>query len=141
MGFIKNNRLAQAGIAFLVIVACCYIWKSDLFQKAVFPEKDWQKQVSALEKAIEFNEIFIRSANREIEKIQLTAQLDIADNIGSAEMLGMTEDAAMQEAVEETKENIEANREVIKEMSDTNSKLKREIEQAKKELTRHQKTM
>jgi hypothetical protein len=137
LGFIKNSRLAQAGIAFLVIVACCYIWKSDFFQKAVFPEEYWQKQVSSLEKVIEFNEVFIRSAYRDIEKIQLTAQVDIADNIDSAEMLGMTKEAAMQDAVEETKENTEANRELIKELSDTNSKLKREIEQTKKELTRH----
>jgi hypothetical protein len=140
LGFIKNSRLAQAGIAFLVIVACCYIWKSDFFQKAAFPEKYWQKQVSALVKTIEFNEVFIRSAYRDIEKIQLTAQLDITDNIDSAEMLGMTKDAAIQDAEEEIKEDIEANRELIKEMSDTNSKLKQEMEQAKKGLTRHRKT-
>lgn len=50
-------------------------------------------------------------------------------------------DAAMQDSEEETRENILANRELIKEMSDTNSKLKQEIEQDKKELTRHRTIM
>lgn len=137
MEFLKNSKLTKIILLGIVAVGCYYIWKSDSFQKAVFPEKYWQEKVDSLERVIEFNNGLIRSAYRDLKKIQLTAKIDIADSMDSAESIGLTKEIARDMAVQEIKDKIEANRQMIKKLTDFNEKYRKDLEIAKKELAKH----
>ena len=138
MGSVRNRKFAIASLGVLAIVSCFYIWKADFFQKAVFPEDYWQKQADSLEKAIEFNELLIRSAYRAIQKAKATAALDIAENMDSAKMLGMTRGEARDAAVKEIEQDIAKNNELINDLNASNTRYRQNLEFAKRELARYQ---
>lgn len=135
---LRKSKIARFILLIIILVGDYYIWKSDSFQKRVFPEKYWQKEVRSLERVIEFNEGIIRSAYRDLKKIQLTAKLEVADYVDSADLLGMTKKEAREAAIEKGKEDIEANRQMIKEMQEMNAKFKKELEHARRQLSKYE---
>jgi hypothetical protein len=130
MQFIRNNKIVIIFLSGVIIVAGYYIFKSDSFQRNFFPENYWQKVIESSESVIEFNNGLIRSAYRDLKKIQLTARIEIADSVDSAELTGLTKKDARDMAIQEIKDRIEENQQLIKELTEFNEKCKRDIETA-----------
>jgi len=136
MSLLNNNKIVIIFLSGIIVIASYYIFKSDLFQKTFFPENYWQEVVESSESVIEFNNGLIRSAYRDLKKIQLTARIEIADSVDSVDLTGLTKKEARDMAIQEIKDRIEENRQLIKELTEFNEKCRRDIEAAKRELAK-----
>ena len=99
------------GVALILVVI--FIWNSDWFNKEFFPKEYWSKQVTRFESLIVMDEAMIRDTAIEIKKLQLTASLQIAQEINSAKSIGLSTEEAKIEAVEMLKMDIKNLREDI----------------------------
>lgn len=120
----------------IAIATSYYIW-SDSIQKAIFPKKYWQEEVDSSERAIKVCNEMIRCASRDLRKIQLTARIDIAYSMDSAESLGMTKEDARKMAVKKVNDEIEENKRLIKQLTEFNERCRQELEIEKKELEKY----
>ena len=100
-----------SGVALILVGA--FIWNSNWFNKEFFPEQYWSKQVTHFENLVVMDKAMIRDAAIEIKKMQLTASLQIAQEVNSAKSLGLSTEEAKREAVEMLKMEIKSLREDI----------------------------
>jgi hypothetical protein len=137
MESIKKFPFVLTIIFILAVWVGPFVWEWEVFQKTFFPNNYWQKQVETIEKNISTNDHIIRSTYRDLQKIQLTIGLDVADAIDLAVTAGVSTDVVRDQAVGEINQKVEANRIIIKNISEENVKLKKDLEQAKIELAKH----
>jgi hypothetical protein len=137
MGSLKKTPLILAILFILAVWVGPFVWEWDFFQKTFFPKNYWQKQVEAIEKNISMNDHIIRSTLRDLQKIQLTAGLDVADKVDLAVTASASPDIARDQAVGEINQQVEANRLIIKNVSEKNVKLKQDLEKARADLSQY----
>lgn len=137
MGPVKKIPLVLFILLILAVWAGPFVWRSDFFQKTFYPRDYWQKQVEGLQELISLNDSIIRSTYRDLQKIQLTASLEVADAVDTALTAGVSREIAINQAMGEIRQKVEENRILIKELSDDNVKLKQDLEKAKAELAKH----
>ena len=99
------------GIALILIGIT--VWNSNWFHREVFPKEYWSKQVALLEDSIAMDQSMIRDAVIELKKLQLTANLEVAQEINSAKSLGFSTEDARRDAVEMIKMEIKDSRDDI----------------------------
>ena len=95
---------------FLILVAIA-VWDSNWFHREFFPKEYWSKQVTRLEASIDMDKAMIRDAVIELKKLQLTAGLQVAQEINSAKSLGFSTEEARRDAVEMIKMDVKDLRE------------------------------
>jgi len=87
-------------IIIAIVIVGFVVWDTDRFQKEFFPREYWSKQVAVLEDTVSMDEAMLRDAAIELKKLQMTAKLQVTQEINSAKSLGLSTEEARKEAVE-----------------------------------------
>ena len=125
-------------ITVVLVVAGYFTWQTETFQKAAFPVKYWTNEIKSLERVIKFNEGMIFSANISLKKIDLTAELEIADAAYSAESIGLTKQQAVEFEINNIKEEIKHYNNIIEQITEMNKNFNKKLTQATIELSKYQ---
>ena len=131
-------KLKAIILAIALVSAALYIWKTDTFQRQVFPKDYWQEQVQSSQSAIELTRGMIRDAMIELKKLQMTAKLEIAQEVNLAKSMGMDTEEARKMAVEEIRKKIKELLEEIKMLRELLKEEERKLDQAKEKLAQYQ---
>ena len=126
-------------IVITIIIAGSVVWGSDWFQREFFPKKYWSKQVALLENTVSMDEAMVRDAAIELKKLQLTAKLQVAQEINSAKSLGLSTEEARKEAVETIKIEIQALRDEIAMWNEMLKEDREELKKAREQISHHNK--
>lgn len=122
----------------IIIIVTGYIllkiWESDTFQSYFFPQKYWQKQVESAQAGIDGTINMIKDTYIELEKLDRTKDLEIAQAINEAKFIGDDIEEARKLKIEEIKEERELYIEDIKEWRKFLKEEKKNLEIAKGKL-------
>ena len=120
-----------------VIIAGYYIYKTDTFQRQFFPKRYWQEQVESTQSSINLANGMLRDTAIELMKLQMTAPLEVAQEINFAKSTGTNVDEARKMAVDEIKIKVNDLRDQIKALRELLEEEKKELEHAKKKLAEY----
>lgn len=113
------------------------IWDFDWFQKEFFPKEYWSKQVGLLEGTVSVDETMVRDTAIEFKKLQMTAKLQVAQEINSAKFLGLSTEETQKKAVENIKIEIQNLREGMTMWNEMLKKHQEELKKARGNLSRY----
>lgn len=131
-------KLTATVILVAIIIVGHHIYNTNTFQRQFFPKKYWQEQVQSSQSSIEFMNGMLRDTAIELKKLQMTAQLEVAQEINMAKSMGMDIDEARKMAIDEIKEKINIMRDEIKNLRELLEEEKQELEHAKKKVVEYQ---
>ncbi|MFH1935422.1 MAG: hypothetical protein ABIN18_28105 [Pseudomonadota bacterium] len=114
------------------------VWNSDWFQREYFPKEYWSEQVNLYEDEVSMDRYLVRDAAIELKKLQMTAKLQVAQEINLAKSLGLSTEEARKEAVEMIKVEIQDLRDDIAMWKDMLKKDQEELEKARSRLSRYE---
>ena len=124
------------GIALILVGST--VWNSNWFHKEVFPKEYWSKQVALLEESIVMDQSMIRDAAIELKKLQLTANLEVAQEINTAKSLGFSTEDARRDAVEMIKMEVKDLRDDMEIWKEMLQKDREKLEKARVRLSQVQ---
>ncbi len=135
----KSMTIAIAVVvAGLLVTAALSICETDAFQRQFFPKDYWQKQVRSSQWAIKLTRGTIRNTMIELEKLQMTAELDVAKQVNSAKLIGMDADVVRKIAVAGITGKAKFLREEIKWLNERLEEEEPKLDQAKEKLAQYQ---
>lgn len=96
--FTKHSSLVWKVVvtALLLLIVGYGVSQAEFFQRVIYPESYWTKQVLHFEKAIKLDEEAIYSISIDLRKKRMTMQLDMAQEFSAAIGLGMSNEKAGQ---------------------------------------------
>jgi len=130
----KPNRYLVGAI---ILIIGILIWRTDTFQREVFPKRYWYKELKSLEQMIRIEEFTIKNFSIELQKKQITAELDVAQQINTGVLAGMSAEEARELAVKELRAEIDAKVKAISMLNEALNKDRRRLKEAKRELSRY----
>ena len=132
----------MAMIKFLIGIALILVgitvWNSNWFHREVFSKEYWSKQVALLEESIVMDQSMIRGAAIELKKLQLTANLEVAQEINTAKSLGFSTEDARRDAVEMIKMEVKDLRDDMEIWKEMLQKDREKLEKARVRLSQVQ---
>lgn len=131
-------KINQVIFGIVIVSIMSAVWNSNWFQKEFYPKEYWSKQVTLFENAVTMDRHTIQDSIIELKKLQMTASLQIEQEVNSAESLGISR----AEAAKETAEMIEMEAQYLREdivfWKDFLSKDEEKLKTAQNLLSRYQ---
>ncbi len=122
----------------ILSIVSIFVWKTEWFQRSIFPKRYWTEKVNELERAIKVQEFMIRDTNIELAKKMATIKFDIAQEANLAEMTGINSEKMIEEATKAKIQEMENLRKSIDMMEKMLSKKQKELEMARQKMAEHQ---
>jgi hypothetical protein len=139
----SRNKISKFKIIIIIFcVSMCiagyFGWKTETFQKNVFPKKYWGEQIDMFERSIRTDKYLIRSAKIELQKIHITLKFELAEASNTAQFLGTDVDKATQDRMKKVQgeiNNVQREIEIFRESLKKNENL---LRQARIEYSKQQ---
>ena len=129
--------IKRALIFIVIVIVGFVVWETDWFQKEFFPREFWSNRVMLLEDTISMDEAMVRDTAIELKKLQMTAKLQVAQEINFAKSLGLSTDEARKEAVEMIRMEIQSLRDDMAMWNEMLKKDREELEKARAQLSHY----
>ena len=130
----KPNRYLVGAI---ILIIGILIWRTDTFQREVFPKRYWYKEVKSLEQMIRIEEFTIKDFAIKLQKKQMTAGLDVAQQINTGVLAGMSAEEAREWAIREMRLEIDALTKAIRVSQEVLDRDSKRLRQARRELSKY----
>lgn len=121
-----------------IFILLFIVRETDWFQEEFYPIEYWSKRVILLENAVSIDEAMLRDAAMELKKLQMIANLRVAQEINSGVFFGLPKDEARKLSVETIRQE---SRDLSDDIVLWNKRLKddrNELEMARIQLSRYE---
>jgi hypothetical protein len=130
-------RRASAGVLVAGVIAAILFWRSDWFQRAVFPQNYWDQRIAELEGSIRTEEFVLRDLRLELAKRLQTVRLDMAQEANIGRAVGLQPGESAKEAVGTVRDRITTLRALIGSSEEALGQTRAELDRARSEQARH----
>ena len=122
----------------IVLIVSFFIWRTDKFQKIVFPQKNWNKQIQDIEWEITYNQSEYFFTLIAIEKIKIYSDSEMTISEQDSRLMGRTNMEFVKDAKEDMQSELYDYLEISRDLKQEENRLNQRLQDVKIKLAEYE---